>query len=43
MIFCSSEEDLVSIDTGPKIDSDRPASPKQGIWSIAHSFAEPSE
>ena len=28
VIFRSSGEDLVSIDAGPKIDSDRPASPK---------------
>ena len=43
MIFRSSGKDLVSIDADPKIDSDRPASPNQGIWCIAHSFSETSK
>lgn len=38
VIFCSFEQDVVSINAGPKIEFDRPASPSQGIWSIAHSF-----
>ena len=42
MIFRSSGKDLVLIDAVPKIDSDRPASPNQGIWSIAHPFEEVS-
>lgn len=37
------EKDLVLIDAVPKIDSHRLPSPNQEIWSIAHSFAEPSE
>ena len=40
MIFPSSGRDLVLIDAVPKIDSDRPASPNQGTWSMAHSFEE---